>query len=86
MLINDNKDLLIEISLDHEFNMADNTICKIVNKDLMGTKGVDLILGNSQNYLSVGDTLISSIEGSLQEEVNAQILPLKNKAGVNRFR
>ncbi len=80
LLMNDNKDLLVEISLDHEFDMADNTVCKIVNKDLMGTKGVDLVLGNSLNYLSIGDTLISGIEGSLQEEVNAQILPLKNKA------
>ena len=80
LLVNNNKDLLVTISVEKEFDMADNTICKIVNKDLMGTKGIDLLLGNSVNLLNVGDTLISSIESSLQEEVNTQILPLKNKA------
>ena len=46
----------------------------------MGTKGVSLILGNSSSYAKYGDTITSSVENSLQDEVNAQILPLKNKA------
>ena len=46
----------------------------------MGTKGVSLILGKSSVFSTPGDTLLSSIENSLQDEVNAQILPLKNKA------
>ena len=72
--------LLVTISLDKEFNMATNTVCKIVNQDLMGTKGIALVLGNTDELITSGDTLISSLEGSLQDEVNAQILPLKNKA------
>ena len=32
------------------------------------------------NYYEGGDTLISSVELSLSEEVNAQIAPLKNRA------
>jgi phospholipid/cholesterol/gamma-HCH transport system substrate-binding protein len=60
--------------------MAKNTVCKIVNQDLMGTKGIALILGDTDELVRGGDTLISGIEGSLQDEVNAQILPLKNKA------
>jgi phospholipid/cholesterol/gamma-HCH transport system substrate-binding protein len=70
----------VTFSLEKEFNIATNSIARIVNQDLMGTKGVSLILGDASTYLEVGDTLNSSIEGSLQEEVNAQILPLKNKA------
>jgi phospholipid/cholesterol/gamma-HCH transport system substrate-binding protein len=80
LLVEQNQNLLITISLDKEFDMATNTICKIINQDLMGSKGIALILGNSDELVAVGDTLISGIEGSLQEEVNAQILPLKNKA------
>ena len=41
---------------------------------------LSLILGDSDLLIKSGDTLISGIEGSLQDEVNAQILPLKNKA------
>ena len=80
LLTEKNQNLLVTISLDNEFDMAKNTVCKIVNQDLMGTKGIALILGDTDELVTGGDTLISGIEGSLQDEVNAQILPLKNKA------
>lgn len=80
LIIEKNQNLLVTFSLDKEFNIATNSIARIVSQDLLGTKGVSLILGDASTYLEVGDTLSSSIEGSLQEEVNAQILPLKIKA------
>ena len=80
LLTEKNQNLLVTISLDKDFDMAKNTVCKIVNQDLMGTKGIALILGDTDELVRGGDTLISGIEGSLQDEVNAQILPLKNKA------
>jgi len=80
LLTEKNQNLLVTISLDKEFDMASNTVCKIVNQDLMGTKGIALVLGDTDELVTSGDTLISGIEGSLQDEVNAQILPLKNKA------
>ena len=80
LLTKQNQNLLVTISLDKEFDMAKNTVCKIVNQDLMGTKGIALMLGDADELVTGGDTLISGIEGSLQDEVNAQILPLKNKA------
>jgi phospholipid/cholesterol/gamma-HCH transport system substrate-binding protein len=80
LLTEQNQNLLVTISLDKKFDMAKNTVCKIVNQDLMGTKGIALILGDTDELVRGGDTLISGIEGSLQDEVNAQILPLKNKA------
>ena len=46
----------------------------------MGTKGISVILGNSDLLAKNNDTLIAEIENSLQDEVNKQILPLKNKA------
>ena len=80
LLTEQNQNLLVTISLDKEFDMSKNTVCKIVNQDLMGTKGIVLMLGDADELVTGGDTLISGIEGSLQDEVNAQILPLKNKA------
>ena len=80
LLIENNQELLVTISIEKEFAMPSNTICKIVNQDLMGTKGISLLLGDATDFLEVGDTLNGSIEGTLQDEVNAQILPLKNKA------
>ena len=80
LLAQQRQNLLVTISIDKEFDIPVNTICKIVNQDLMGSKGITLVLGDNNYLVNSGDTLIGNIEGSLQDEVNAQILPLKNKA------
>ena len=80
LLIENNQKLLVAINVEKEFNIPANTVCRIVSQDLMGTKGIDLVLGDASDFLAIGDTLISDIEATLQAEVNAQILPLKNKA------
>lgn len=80
LLIENNQQLLVTINIEKEFAIPSNTVCKIVNQDLMGTKGISLIVGDAVDFLKVGDTLNAAVEGTLQDEVNAQILPLKNKA------
>ena len=80
LLIENNQKLLVAINVEKEFNIPSNTVCKIVSQDLMGTKGIDLVLGDASDFLAIGDTLIGGIEATLQAEVNAQILPLKTKA------
>jgi len=79
LLSNKNKKLLVTVNVDKDFEIPQNTICKIVNQDLMGTKSINLELGFDSVFAKSGDTLISGIEGSLQDEVSAQILPLKIK-------
>ena len=79
LLTDDNQNLLVTVNIDKDILIPINTICKIVNQDLMGTKGINLILGNDTIFANIGDTLISGMEASLQDEVNAQILPLKIK-------
>jgi len=79
LLDNKLKKLLVSFKLSKDFEIPANTICKIVNQDLMGTKSVNLLLGDTDLLSNHGDTLSSSVEGSLQDEVNAQILPLKVK-------
>jgi phospholipid/cholesterol/gamma-HCH transport system substrate-binding protein len=46
----------------------------------MGSKEVDIVLGNSNVMLKNGDTLFSSTEATLTEAVNQQLAPLKKKA------
>ena len=72
--------LLVSVKINEDFNVPVNSILKISNQDLMGTKGISVILGNSDLLAKNNDTLIAEIENSLQDEVNKQILPLKNKA------
>ncbi len=72
--------LLVSVKINEDFDVPANSILKISNQDLMGTKGISFILGNSDLLAKSNDTLIPEIENSLQDEVNKQILPLKNKA------
>ena len=80
IVLSNNNKLLVTLNINSVDSIPKNSICRIVNQDLMGTKGVSLVLGKSDLYAKPGDTLQSGIENSLQDEVNAQILPLKNKA------
>ena len=80
LLKEENYALLVELSIEDNINIPANSISKIVNEDIMGSKGIALLLGDSNINIEVGDTLTSDIEGSLKDEVNKQVLPLKNKA------
>ncbi len=75
-----NGNIIVELSVHNDFPVPNNSIARIFSSDLMGSKAIDLQLGNSFEKLESGDTLISSIEASLMDEVNAQVAPLKNKA------
>jgi len=78
-----NKDgsLVVEMSLNTDFTIPKSSIARINSTSLMGDKSIELILGQDySNLLSEGDTLGSEIMLSLTEEVNRQVLPLKQKA------
>lgn len=71
--------LRVDLNIQNSIGIPKNSVAKIVSIDLMGTKGISLVLGDAPEFVSTGDELMSSIESSLQDEVNAQILPLKMK-------
>ncbi len=73
-------DVIAVLSIRSSFPIPKNSVARIFSSDLMGSKQVAIDLGNSKVYAQPGDTLQSKSEASLKEEVNAQILPLKNKA------
>jgi phospholipid/cholesterol/gamma-HCH transport system substrate-binding protein len=77
---NNSGDIIVEFTLNDDIRFPINSVAKIYNSDIMGTKAVQLNYGNSSSYASFGDTLIAEVEDGLKEEVNKQVLPLKNKA------
>ena len=77
---NSSGDIIVKFTLNNDIKFPRNSIAKIYNSDIMGTKAVKLIYGNSNIFASTGDTLYSEIEDGLKDEVNKQVLPLKNKA------
>lgn len=74
-------ELLVRFSVDNEeLFLPRDTRAKIVSSDILGSKSISLLLGQSKEPIVSGDTMISDIEYTLTEQVNQQILPLKRKA------
>ncbi|MFA8450520.1 MAG: MlaD family protein [Bacteroidales bacterium] len=72
--------IVVELLLKDKFPIPRNSKAEIYSTDLLGSKAVKIVLGDSQGLIHNGDTLSSSLQKDLFEEVSTQILPLKNKA------
>jgi len=72
--------IAVKFVIGEEFLLPDSTIAQIISADLMGTKAIDLTYGKSNKFHPKGDTLLSSIEESLKDQVSLQMLPIKAKA------
>ncbi len=73
--------IVVDIAMkDNDIAIPRNSIAKIFSDGVLGSKGLKLLLGDTIVLAAHGDTLNSSLESGLKEEVNKQILPLKAKA------
>lgn len=76
----DNPSIRVKFIINTNINIPKNSIASIYSSDLMGSKAMQILLGNSTDNIKPGDTLTSNVEGDLKEEINKQVLPLKLKA------
>ena len=72
--------VLVKFSVDKGLELPSNTLAMIQSADLMGSKVVALVPGDSHVTAVSGDTLRSQVERGLMEQVSQQMLPLKQKA------
>lgn len=72
--------VIVTMFLDNEIPVPVNSIAKVISSDILGSKAVQLILGNSTVYAQDGDTLLSAQEDNLKQSVNKTIAPLQKKA------
>lgn len=75
-----NGDIIVNLVFTDNFPITANSIARIFSEDLMGSKAVEVLLGDSKELAMDGDTLKTDVETSLKDAVNQQILPLKIKA------
>jgi len=73
-------DIVVELMVKEDFPIPANSTARIFSEDLMGSRAVEILLGDSPALAAEGDTLITEVEVSLKDAVNQQILPLKLKA------
>lgn len=72
--------IVIKMSVRKSVALPDNTIARIFSADLLGTRAIELKIGDSKNLAKKGDTLLTDIQVSIGEEVSLQMMPFKKKA------
>ncbi len=72
--------ILVNLSVKEDYKIPLGSEARLTSSDLMGTKEIRIKLSDSDKYHQADDTLKQDIERDLMEEMNIQILPVKNKA------
>lgn len=74
----DTKDIVVTFDMNHLFEVPKNSIAMIYSIDFLGTKGIQLILGNGEPCIA-GDTLRDSVEVGMVDKAMTEIEPVKVK-------
>lgn len=72
-------EIYVNFTITKDVNIPKNSTAKIVNIDLFGTKGIELILGNSEELASSGDTLKPMMDKSFNALISEVLNPLVDK-------
>jgi phospholipid/cholesterol/gamma-HCH transport system substrate-binding protein len=72
--------LLVTLLINDDVFISKNSIAKIFNSDLIGTKAMKIELGNEKMSLNNGDTILAELETGLAQQFGKEVGPIKNKA------
>ena len=70
--------IIVPITLNKEVDIPDNSVA-FVDKDLLGTTSLVIKMGNSNQIVKDGDTLVSADNPGMLDNVQAQIAPAMTK-------
>lgn len=69
----------VDFSITQDIGIPDDSRALIFSSDLLGSKAINLILGTSSVILVDGGVVIDSIAPTLNERIEKEVLPLKDK-------
>lgn len=72
--------IIVSMHITNKVIVPRNSKAEIFSTDLLGSKGIRLVFGDSKVDLLDGDTLNSGMQASLSDQVSAQVAPIKMKA------
>ncbi|MFW6327684.1 MAG: MlaD family protein, partial [Bacteroidota bacterium] len=70
---------IVSVALEKDIPIVEDSRAEIYSSDLMGTKAIQFIDGNSNVNLQPGDTVNSQVSGGLKEQITTELSPLKEK-------
>ena len=72
----------VEMNIDSKIVLPNGTIARLINTDFLGSKAIELILGDSSNYYyEDGDTLRSSVDEGITEFLKESAGPVADNIG-----
>lgn len=71
--------LLVQLLIDNDVFISKNSVARIFNADLIGTKAMRIELGDNPQSAENGDTLLAMMEFSLTQQLSKEAGPLKEK-------
>ncbi|GET29253.1 MlaD family protein [Prolixibacter sp. SD074] len=72
--------LMVKLAINKHFEIPKGTVAEIVSTDILGSRSVQLTLGKSNEYYQSYDTLRTSVEADLKQQVSDELAPIKAKA------
>lgn len=80
---NDKKDsLVVTFILEEDIEIPKGSEARIVNADLLGAKALEIIFSDSPEIIKEGGALRGTVEQSLSQQIEEQLVPVKNKIEV----
>ncbi len=73
-------EVIVEIIIKTPVDIPANSVSRIYSSSILGSKAIEIRLGNSSELAQPGDTLASQTEESIKEAVSRELQPLKLKA------
>jgi phospholipid/cholesterol/gamma-HCH transport system substrate-binding protein len=73
--------LVVTLDVDKDYRLPVPTTAVLYDADFMGTKAVDLKLGDSDLYHEPGDTLGAVIRAGLMDQLEQKLSPVAERAG-----
>jgi phospholipid/cholesterol/gamma-HCH transport system substrate-binding protein len=64
---------------NNDVKIPKNSVAKIISADFLGSKAVQIMLGDSKELINDGDTLKSDVEVGLKDEISKEVMPVKKK-------
>ncbi len=71
--------LLVEVKVPNNIKVSKDAVIKIVNTDLIGSKGIQILMGKSHEIAKTGDTLNSDKDQGMAKTASKLIAPLSEK-------
>lgn len=69
--------IIVTINLDKEVNIPVNSVA-LINKDLLGTSSLGIVMGSAKEYVSNGDHITTKVTPGLLDDVKATLSPAIN--------